>query len=104
VTIKPGDNTASRLQAAAPPGVVLVGEATHRAAGEAIVFEPAGEQLLRGKVHGCCQQHLGNPDALLRGADSVSFQEAVEFVHGRGPGAVEWTDYKGGTRPSRKSA
>jgi len=43
-------NTASRLQAAAPPGVVLVGEATHRAAGDAIVFEPAGEQLLRGKA------------------------------------------------------
>ena len=43
-------NTASRLQAAAPPGVVLVGEATHRAAGDAIAFEPAGEQLLRGKA------------------------------------------------------
>ncbi len=43
-------NTASRLQAAAPPGTVLVGEATRRAAGEAIAFEPAGEQLLRGKT------------------------------------------------------
>ena len=43
-------NTASRLQAAAPPGTVLVGEATLRAAGEAIVFEAAGEQLLRGKI------------------------------------------------------
>ena len=43
-------NTASRLQAAAPPGTVLVGEATLRAAGEAIVFEAAGEQLLRGKT------------------------------------------------------
>ena len=43
-------NTASRLQAAAPPGTVLVGEATQRAAGEAIVFEAAGEQLLRGKT------------------------------------------------------
>lgn len=43
-------NTASRLQAAAPPGTVLVGEATLRAAGEAIVFEVAGEQLLRGKT------------------------------------------------------
>ena len=42
-------NTASRLQGAAPPGTVLVGEATQRAAGEAIVFEAAGEQLLRGK-------------------------------------------------------
>jgi class 3 adenylate cyclase len=43
-------NTASRLQAAAPPGTVLVGEATHRAAGDAIAFEVAGEQLLRGKA------------------------------------------------------
>ncbi len=32
-------NTASRLQSAAPPGTVLVGDATQRAAGEAIVFE-----------------------------------------------------------------
>jgi class 3 adenylate cyclase/tetratricopeptide (TPR) repeat protein len=43
-------NTASRLQSVSPPGSVLVGEATHRAASRAIAFEPAGEQLLRGKV------------------------------------------------------
>jgi class 3 adenylate cyclase/tetratricopeptide (TPR) repeat protein len=42
-------NTASRLQSVAPPGTVLVGEATHRAASGAIVFEAAGEQLLKGK-------------------------------------------------------
>ena len=42
-------NTASRLQSAAAPGVVLVGEATQRAAAGAIVFEPAGEQVLKGK-------------------------------------------------------
>ena len=42
-------NTASRLQAAAPPGTVLVGEAAVRAADRAIVFEPAGEQILKGK-------------------------------------------------------
>jgi len=42
-------NTASRLQSVAPPGAVLVGEATRRAASEAIAFEPAGEQLLKGK-------------------------------------------------------
>ena len=42
-------NTASRLQSAAPPGSVLVGEATHRAAAAAIAFEPAGDQLLKGK-------------------------------------------------------
>ena len=42
-------NTASRLQSAAPTGTVLVGESTHRAASAAIAFEPAGEQLLKGK-------------------------------------------------------
>jgi class 3 adenylate cyclase/tetratricopeptide (TPR) repeat protein len=43
-------NTASRLQSVAPPGVVLVGEATQRAVARSIVFEPAGEQLLKGKA------------------------------------------------------
>ncbi len=43
-------NTAARLQSVAPPGAVLVGEATHRAASSAIAFEPAGEQTLKGKV------------------------------------------------------
>ena len=43
-------NTASRLQSVAPPRTVLVGEATQRAAGDAIVFEPAGEQVLKGKA------------------------------------------------------
>jgi class 3 adenylate cyclase/tetratricopeptide (TPR) repeat protein len=42
-------NTASRLQSAAPPGAVLVGEATQRSASGAIAFEPAGEQTLKGK-------------------------------------------------------
>ena len=43
-------NTASRLQAAAAPGTVLVGEATQRAAAGAIAFEPAGERELKGKA------------------------------------------------------
>jgi class 3 adenylate cyclase/tetratricopeptide (TPR) repeat protein len=43
-------NTASRLQSAAAPGTVLVGEATYRAASNAISFEPAGEQALKGKA------------------------------------------------------
>jgi tetratricopeptide (TPR) repeat protein len=43
-------NTAARLQSVAPPGTVLVGEATYQAASEAIAFEPAGEQLLKGKT------------------------------------------------------
>src|SRR6185295_590711 len=43
-------NTAARLQAVAPPGTVLVGDTTQRAAAAAIAFEPAGEQLLKGKA------------------------------------------------------
>ncbi|TAL12119.1 MAG: adenylate/guanylate cyclase domain-containing protein [Chloroflexota bacterium] len=42
-------NTAARLQAAAAPGMVLVGEATQRAAG-GVAFEPAGDQVLKGKA------------------------------------------------------
>ena len=43
-------NTASRLQSVAPPGTVLVGEATLKAAADAIAFEPAGEHVLKGKA------------------------------------------------------
>ncbi|MGZ4408439.1 MAG: AAA family ATPase [Gaiellaceae bacterium] len=43
-------NTASRVQSAAEPGTVLVGEATRRASEQAIVYEPAGEQELKGKA------------------------------------------------------
>jgi class 3 adenylate cyclase/tetratricopeptide (TPR) repeat protein len=42
-------NTASRLQSVAPPGAVLVGEATYRAASRAIAFESVGEHALKGK-------------------------------------------------------
>jgi class 3 adenylate cyclase/tetratricopeptide (TPR) repeat protein len=42
-------NTAARLQSAAAPGMVLVGEPTQRAAAGAIAFEPAGDQVLKGK-------------------------------------------------------
>ena len=42
-------NTASRLQSVAQPGTVLVGESTYRASSAAIVFEPAGDQTLKGK-------------------------------------------------------
>ncbi len=42
-------NTASRLQTAAAPGTVLVGDATQRAASGAIAFEPIADQVLKGK-------------------------------------------------------
>ena len=43
-------NTASRLQTAAAPGTVLVGESTQRSAAGAIAFEPAGDLELKGKA------------------------------------------------------
>jgi class 3 adenylate cyclase/tetratricopeptide (TPR) repeat protein len=42
-------NTAARLQSAAEPGTVFVGEGTYRAASRAIAFEPVGELTLKGK-------------------------------------------------------
>jgi class 3 adenylate cyclase/predicted ATPase len=43
-------NTAARIQAAAEPATVLVGEATRRAAEAAVAFEAAGEHVLKGKA------------------------------------------------------
>jgi class 3 adenylate cyclase/tetratricopeptide (TPR) repeat protein len=43
-------NTASRIQSAAEPGSVLVGEATKRASEAAIAYEDAGEQEVKGKT------------------------------------------------------
>ena len=42
-------NTASRLQSAAEPGQVFVGEATYRAASRAVAFDPVGDLTLKGK-------------------------------------------------------
>ncbi|MEO8329693.1 MAG: adenylate/guanylate cyclase domain-containing protein, partial [Candidatus Nanopelagicales bacterium] len=45
-------NTAARLQSAAGPGTVLVGDATYRATSGAIAFEAVGELSLKGKEDG----------------------------------------------------
>jgi class 3 adenylate cyclase/tetratricopeptide (TPR) repeat protein len=42
-------NTASRIQSSATPGTVVVGEATRGATAQAIVYESAGTQELKGK-------------------------------------------------------
>ena len=42
-------NTASRIQSAADPGTVFVGEATRRATEQAVVYEDAGAFELKGK-------------------------------------------------------
>src|SRR5436190_3748132 len=41
-------NTASRIQTAAEPGTVLVGDATRRSTEQAIVYENAGDRELKG--------------------------------------------------------
>jgi class 3 adenylate cyclase/tetratricopeptide (TPR) repeat protein len=43
-------NTASRVQASAPPGAVYVGETTRRATDRAVVYEDAGNFELAGKT------------------------------------------------------
>jgi predicted ATPase/class 3 adenylate cyclase len=43
-------NTASRIQSAAEPGSVLVGEVTRRASEQAVVYESAGQEELKGKA------------------------------------------------------
>ncbi len=43
-------NTASRIQSAAEPGSVFVGEATRRASEAAVAYSPAGEHELKGKT------------------------------------------------------
>jgi class 3 adenylate cyclase/tetratricopeptide (TPR) repeat protein len=42
-------NTASRVQSAAEPGTVLVGEATRRSTEAAIAYEPVQAQIIKGK-------------------------------------------------------
>jgi class 3 adenylate cyclase/tetratricopeptide (TPR) repeat protein len=59
-------NTASRIQALAEPGTVLVGEATRRATEAAVVYEQAGQHEVKGK------------------AEPVSVSRAVRVIGGRG--------------------
>ena len=59
-------NTASRIQSAAEPGSVFVGEATRRATEAAVAYAAAGSQELKGK------------------AEPVSLFRALRVVGGRG--------------------
>jgi class 3 adenylate cyclase/tetratricopeptide (TPR) repeat protein len=61
-------NTASRLQGAAPPGSVLVGEVTWRATNGAIAYEEAGEQLLKGRAAPVQAWHALRVQSLRGGA------------------------------------
>jgi class 3 adenylate cyclase/tetratricopeptide (TPR) repeat protein len=61
-------NTASRIQSAAEPGTVLVGEATKRATEAAIAYEPAGEHELKGKTEPVALYHALRVTAARGGA------------------------------------
>ena len=73
-------NTASRIQAAAAPGTVLVGDSTQRATEAAIAYAAAGEHELKGK------------------AEPVQLWQALRVIANRGgEGAL-------GRRSSRRSS
>ncbi len=93
-------NTASRLQSVAPPGAVLVGEATYQAASSAIAFEPAGEQLLRGKQAPVSAYHALRVVA-RRGGAGRSGQLEAPFV-GRGPELRMLKDFHQATASERR--
>jgi class 3 adenylate cyclase/tetratricopeptide (TPR) repeat protein len=61
-------NTASRLQGAAPSGLVMVGESTWRATNGAIAYEQAGEQMLKGKTAPIQAWHALRVQSLRGGA------------------------------------
>ena len=48
-------NTAARVQSAADPGTVFVGEAARRASEQAIIFEAAGERDVEGQGASPCR-------------------------------------------------
>jgi class 3 adenylate cyclase len=68
-------NTASRVQATAQPGTVLVGDTTRRASDAAIAYEDAGAHQLKGKVE---------PAQLARdeGRDAPPRRRAAEHAGG----------------------
>ena len=66
-------NTASRVQSVAPPGAVLVGDATRRATDASVRYEPAGSHALKGKAE---------PVALFRALQVVAGRSGVMRVEG----------------------
>ena len=93
-------NTASRLQSVAPPGTVLVGEATYQAASDAIAFEPAGEQLLKGKA-APVPAYRALRVVARRGGAGRNEQLEAPFV-GRGPELRMLKDFHTATGAERR--
>ena len=68
-------NTASRVQSAAEPGQVLVGDATHGATQAAIAYEDAGAHELKGKVE---PVHLWRALRVVAGAGGALRSHGIE--------------------------
>jgi class 3 adenylate cyclase/tetratricopeptide (TPR) repeat protein len=68
-------NTASRIQSAAEPGTVLVGEATRRSSDAAIAYEDAGRHSLKGKD---APVHLYRALRVVAGVGGLMKSEGLE--------------------------
>ncbi|MGA8016178.1 MAG: adenylate/guanylate cyclase domain-containing protein [Candidatus Dormiibacterota bacterium] len=68
-------NTASRIQGAAEPGTVLVGDATRRATEAALVYEDGGERTLKGRTE---PMHLWRALRVVSGRGGALKAEGLE--------------------------
>jgi class 3 adenylate cyclase/tetratricopeptide (TPR) repeat protein len=93
-------NTASRLQSVAPPGTVLVGAETMKAATGAIAFEAAGDQLLKGKA-APVPAYRALRVVARRGGAGRNDQLEAPFV-GRGPELRMLKDFHTATAAERR--
>ena len=84
-------NLASRLQAVAEPGGIVLSESTFRAAGRSIEAEPLGERLVKGRsepvvVHRLVRvRGLGRPGAAGRGLRPAAGRPGARGGGARGP-------------------
>jgi class 3 adenylate cyclase/tetratricopeptide (TPR) repeat protein len=77
-------NTASRLQSAAPPGEILVDEATHRVTRHLIAYEEAASIRAKGKAQVVAAWRALGPLA-RRGLDPALTDDGSSRFVGRGP-------------------
>jgi class 3 adenylate cyclase/tetratricopeptide (TPR) repeat protein len=68
-------NTASRIQSAAEPGSVFVGESTKRATDAAIAYRDAGVHTLKGKAE---PMHLWQANRVVAGVGGLMKSEGLE--------------------------
>jgi class 3 adenylate cyclase len=69
-------NTAARLQSAADPGSVFVGEATRHATATSIGYEPAGQHVMKGKAEPVAAYRATRVLAKMSGAGRTGQLEA----------------------------